>query len=316
MSSTNAHSSESQLSPRLIDGRRNFEISRGRMLPLTVNPRDGWKAGLKGAFNTALAQELMTKEALAKTMLRSRDGLYLNTGVTDTPTGKLGDFRLPESYYNFPVQQQALEWSDDEQGGEEPADYAAREDKDADNISFASSHSGASSALSVGSHKSAALAAPSALSNKIPVNSSQRQITAVALVSTPSSSVMLSEPAPVFSDDEAEEEDNSVVTEQDEAVLERVPIEEMRKQLNECIEDDILVDCRSVIMNLGQANKRQLHNLTLRSAYEFYCSGGEPSFTASRPADFGANACEVPFFYLLLFSNSAFVLLYYIWLMV
>ena len=39
-------------------------------------------------------------------------------------------------------------------------------------------------------------------------------------------------------------------------------------------EDDVVLDCRDVVYEIGKTGKRQVHALNLRSAYEYYCSAG------------------------------------------
>jgi len=53
------------------------------------------------------------------------------------------------------------------------------------------------------------------------------------------------------------------------------------------LNDDTLMDGKEVMRTLGRPNKRQVHYLGLRSAYESCSSGGEPVFTCSRPAGAG-----------------------------
>lgn len=47
--------------------------------------------------------------------------------------------------------------------------------------------------------------------------------------------------------------------------------------------DDIVMDCNEAIYRIGIPNKRQIHSMSLRSAYEFYGLGGEPLYTCSNP---------------------------------
>jgi len=53
------------------------------------------------------------------------------------------------------------------------------------------------------------------------------------------------------------------------------------------LNDDTLLDGADVVLHLGRGDPRQLHNLSLRSAYESYSAGGEPLFTQSVPAPDG-----------------------------
>jgi hypothetical protein len=66
------------------------------------------------------------------------------------------------------------------------------------------------------------------------------------------------------------------------------------------LNDDTLLDGADVVLHLGRGDPRQLHNLSLRSAYESYSAGGEPLFTQSLPAPDGETtgvACTDFIFY-------------------
>ena len=49
------------------------------------------------------------------------------------------------------------------------------------------------------------------------------------------------------------------------------------------VNDDILLDGKEAMEHIGRPNPRQVHDLSLRSAYEGYGAGGEPLYTSSKP---------------------------------
>jgi len=54
------------------------------------------------------------------------------------------------------------------------------------------------------------------------------------------------------------------------------------------LDDDVILDCSDALSQIGRPNPRQIHGLSLRSAYESYSSGGEPLYTTAQPS--GINA--------------------------
>lgn len=63
--------------------------------------------------------------------------------------------------------------------------------------------------------------------------------------------------------------------------------------------ESLLLDCKEVLDKIGVPNPRQVHNLSLRSAYEDFGSGSEPFFNASLPGEkkkIGTNCVDYIFF--------------------
>jgi hypothetical protein len=381
----------------LLNGRKNNEISAGRILPVSVNPRDGWKAGLKGGLNSAMHQEMHSKEALVKTMMRDRDGKYLST-VADTPTGRLGDLMLPAEYNMFNVENiNALDWSDNEGEGEDEDGNGDKNNNtnDDDNLSNGNDSvndmdlmndlgQGSSECLMANSATLSDMVTITEFDNPVPslkeisqktqtfgrpmlssklaslpetnpaiealenVDAGKSQKPAAVMVPPLISSKSLKKPTKStkskksqrgygFGDEQDDYEDDlnsttssnkmvgfedsdSVITSttldtgahlqhggSSNQLQDLLSVEDARMAyINETIDDDIIVDCRSIVNTLGKPNPRQLHNLRLRSAYEFYGSGGEPSFTTSRPSDFGACATDCVDY--MLYSTSLWTL--------
>lgn len=70
--------------------------------------------------------------------------------------------------------------------------------------------------------------------------------------------------------------------------------------------DDAVMDGKEVLRSVGRPNKRQVHYLGLRSAYESCTAGGEPVFTCSRPSEL-VNALEVECKDYIFYSAANFV---------
>ncbi len=90
--SSNPLNSRTQLTPRLIDGRKDRNVPSVRILPISVNPREGWKKGLGGGYSDQLAAELMEPRYLNKSILRKREeetdpGTFF-PAIVDSPRGK------------------------------------------------------------------------------------------------------------------------------------------------------------------------------------------------------------------------------------
>jgi len=101
---SNPVNSSTQLTPRLIDGRRDIVVPRGRVLPTSVNPREGWKDTLHGGQDGRVLKELGTLDNMHKTILRSlEDGTFVDR-VTDSPRSRRAmilDVKAEESPFTF-----------------------------------------------------------------------------------------------------------------------------------------------------------------------------------------------------------------------
>jgi hypothetical protein len=87
--SSNPVNSLTQLTPRDINGVRSNECTRGRVLPLSINPREGWRTDLKGKMNPTLAAEVNSVDFLRQRhTIRDYDGRYVKS-VSDTDHGKM-----------------------------------------------------------------------------------------------------------------------------------------------------------------------------------------------------------------------------------
>jgi hypothetical protein len=90
--SSNPLNPRTQMTPRLVDGRKDREVAAVRILPMSLNPREGWKKNLGGGFNEDLVTSLMEPRILNASILRRREeetnpGTFL-PAITDSPRGK------------------------------------------------------------------------------------------------------------------------------------------------------------------------------------------------------------------------------------
>lgn len=69
--------------------------------------------------------------------------------------------------------------------------------------------------------------------------------------------------------------------------------------------DDVILDGKAIMMQLGRSTRRHVHTLNLRSAYECYSCGGEPLYTESVPLNAGGAGVLCSDF--ILFSQSNLV---------
>ena len=78
------------LTPRLVDGRKDPEVPKSRILPMSVNPREGWRTDLKGGVDDRVVHELTTIPNMERTAVRDKEsGLFLpELGLSDSPRGK------------------------------------------------------------------------------------------------------------------------------------------------------------------------------------------------------------------------------------
>lgn len=92
-----------QLTPRTIMGVRDLQVPRGRVLPLSVNPREGWREDLRGQSDPRVVKELSAVERVYNTALRivdMDDPLNFQARLVDSPRSKRAI--LPVDYEDTP----------------------------------------------------------------------------------------------------------------------------------------------------------------------------------------------------------------------
>lgn len=63
-----------------------------------------------------------------------------------------------------------------------------------------------------------------------------------------------------------------------------LPYIKFTEHLADDVQNWTILDCKELVRHIGIENSRQIHNLSLRSAYESYSCAGEPFFTISQPS--------------------------------
>ncbi len=71
-----------QLTPRTLEGSLDLEISKVRVLPVSTNPREGWKAQLKGGTAQVLVDELSELKRIDRSVILDYNG-YLPSVSAD-----------------------------------------------------------------------------------------------------------------------------------------------------------------------------------------------------------------------------------------
>ena len=281
---------------------------------MSVNPREGWKSELKGDQDARVLAEMNTVYNLCYSVIRTQDGLFLPK-VSDSPrsrrakildvaeTNKKLTFlgRKVKDDENF-----SDDDDDDDDDGETKNSYNGELDGNqsitsaADNGSFVSPQiKEENSQIEDNPHRKNALA----------LGVLAHEDLAEAMLEVPQTLDELRIDSLI---DFSNEDDESVDSKKEARVMANLQIAtqhreaklKVKEEKSKCImlnlnsiripgriaqklNDDTLIDCTQVVKRLGIQNPRQLHNLALRSAYETYCSGGEPVYTTSCPGEAG-----------------------------
>lgn len=106
------HCTATQLTPRTLLGSVDMEVNKGRILPLDINIRSGWRADLDGQTSTRLLEELAQEKVIRKSTIRTRDKGY-SARVSDYPSGKEVVTFDYEEYKRSLTDKHMAEWIDD-----------------------------------------------------------------------------------------------------------------------------------------------------------------------------------------------------------
>lgn len=85
-----AMSSQTQLTPRNLQGDVNPQVARSRVLPYETNPREGWKSALNGGRDGRIDEAINKESIINKSVLRDHSGfknkaLNRYVGVEEIP---------------------------------------------------------------------------------------------------------------------------------------------------------------------------------------------------------------------------------------
>lgn len=380
---SNPVTAATQLTPRTISGVRDPQVPRCRVLPLSVNPREGWKQNLQGQSDPRVIAEISTIDKVFNTALRindQEDPLNFQVGITDSPRSKRAI--LPSDFIDSPVDHMGrpnLAYSralaeggfQDDEGDDRSCisdmdmnhnglEFGPGSDyqKDLDDHADAEEKSIVSSATgttrdSNGTARSRTVLPRLRTSTKrlgdlerqmlesgVAKEELQKHLWSIEAelqrlkedngdVSVGSDDTRrnaifarnLDGVALNIKDDDSRSGFESKGTEGDESSLgseeiarrmriaQQLALENQRAQqvaalkaeeerlrmlnlaalrdpsrLAQRLNDDTLLDGTEAVLYIGRPDPRQLHSLSLRSAYETYSAGGEPLFTQSLPA--------------------------------
>jgi hypothetical protein len=283
------------------------------VLPLSTNPREGWKPGLKGETAASLKEEIMNSKRLKRSVLMTDRGDY-RAEVSDTIASRVASYDVDEFNRSRQISRSGTGILSPSQSiasrsrrellpGNDDSSYGLDEFEDeeetelgdgGDNDTFRyrtedgeGEEDDESDFLKEESSPDGHLLLPSSAENQLPGTSSatvachgnsdslkKGLLTSLAMNGTTLSTI----PQPL----ESSWDDGG------DGLLAAIGLE---GQLNEGgrtarkVNDDVILDLKEAIERIGAPNKRQIHSLNLRSVYESYSVGGEPLYTHSKPAD-------------------------------
>ena len=280
---SNPIASQTQLTPRDINGRRMPDVPRGRVLPISSNPREGWSADLKGVITPSISSEVNRIEFLKKfPLIRNHDGTFINT-VSDTSTGKL-------ALYDEIEVKSLIGLSDSnivENTMSNPQESVILPSLVSDTFgSFSQSLSVENSLL--------------LNADLIPINNIEQEVvedndnihiesSSEIIVDEPKLIEIISSIEADYNFDKIEEMEDLRMHEDDSNEFKTklmIPTFESTK-VAKLLDDDTILDAKDALKGIGKPSRRHVHSCFLASAYESYSSGGEPYFTTSTPLDAG-----------------------------
>lgn len=280
---SNPIASQTQLTPRDINGRRMPDVPRGRVLPISSNPREGWSADLKGVITPSISSEVNRIEFLKKfPLIRNHDGTFINT-VSDTSTGKL-------ALYDEIEVKSLIGLSDSnivENTMSNPQESVILPSLVSDTFGSFSQSFSVENSLLLNAHL-------------IPINNIEQEVvedndnihiesSSEIIVDEPKLIEIISSIEADYNFDKIEEMEDLRMHEDDSNEFKTklmIPTFESTK-VAKLLDDDTILDAKDALKGIGKPSRRHVHSCFLASAYESYSSGGEPYFTTSTPLDAG-----------------------------
>lgn len=287
-----SHNAETHLTPRDREG-NIVPVSRVRLLPITINPRTGWKEELRGQATESLTHELESDRALRNTIIRDKDGYFKE--VSEDPLGKRIHFDYKAAKRSLSLQAEA-EWVDDDDVFDEQTEPKLSQDIGEGDVQEPSMvptvDSSNSEVIDAEADGAGAGVEPDVVdeeeskqASSEPWDSNSRFADSMidSTVGTDgqtagkeSATIGLAEPTL-----------NTVVT---------WNLEEDNTEANEAFCDigdgyDVVLDAKDVVNDIGLVNKRHIHSMCFRSAYESYSVAAEPLFTTATPVEDSIRTC-------------------------
>ena len=346
--SSNPVNSLTQLTPRDVNGLRSNECTRGRVLPLSINPREGWRSDLKGKMNPSLAAEVNSVDFLRQRhTIRGYDGKYIKS-VSDTDDGKMAisltvgednsNWKVSLTENDFPsisndieqnesnvtaegsrVNEQQVDDQDDcTMDGirfvEESTDLNQNDDKNQkdENDRFQDDEENEDDNADSPEVEASVDDNGSTFRDEEEEDlNSQNEEKLIDGVNLEDENSIFDGPLGLKQGSVNQFDDFSLVTNslvagdsnyENEAnynntssILNDLP----SMDFAEYLQDDCFLDAKDVVENLGKPNRRHVHDLFLRSAYESSSCGAEPIYTTSKPSESSVSGvkCEDYIFY-------------------
>lgn len=302
----NIYDQGTNLTPRTIDGKPDRNIATARVLPLSTNPRQGWKKSMFGEENQQLKAELNHPNRMLKSVIMDHAGFA--PSVSDSSASKEAVYEIDPVKYPRAAVEAALgdgDFSDESDGedkspgggggaqgsvnnnDEESFKFKVKEGKNGDEddddgtsvgtASSASSSSSSSSEQDPRAPTGGGVGKPDASMKRAYMRSGINRAQSMALFSSMLESVA---------------EKSSWELSMGEKTT--VPLLNPGGDRARTANDDTIFDAKEALETCGAPNKRQVHSLDLRSVYENYGVAGEPLYTTSSPdeANFRGVACK------------------------
>jgi hypothetical protein len=271
---------------------------------LSTNPREGWKVGLKGESSAALREEILNAKRLKRSLLMTDDGDYLPE-VSDHICSRVASYDVEEFQRSRQISRAgtgvfshsggglrnrsetgdsyAFDEFEEESGmvGEEDSDtFRYRTEEGTQQRQQEEEEEDAEERWDEEEEEtrpdlSGTTRGKSTTSTHGPQKSPEQMFPSLVLNGTTMSTI----PQP----HDSSWGDDGGIPSLGAAVSASLLNQggKTARQLN----DDVILDLKEAIERIGAPNKRQIHSLNLRSAYESCSAGGEPLYTHSKPAD-------------------------------
>jgi len=240
-----AMGAQTQLTPRNMEGDINPLVARARVLPHSVNPREGWKDSLHGLPDPRIKETMMLESVLLRSLLRDHQG-FLQRELNYYSDLDPVQAALDSSAAEVAAAANAVDavTSVVLQDGGGIADFGASVIAEDSVDTFGSAVVGGGEGEGTGGGNGGG-------------SGTTAHSTASASIAAASQSSNASH------------------------ILSMVERERARVRDKE----SVILDCREVLETVGVPNRRQVHELGLRSAYMSYGPSGEPLFTCSMPSE-------------------------------
>lgn len=297
----NIYDQGTNLTPRTIDGKPDRNIATARVLPLSTNPRQGWKKTMNGEESHQLKVELDNPNHMLKSVIMDESGFVAS--VSDTSASKVASYDVdPDKYPNaVAYEDEFSEESDDDgndngdENGEDTKKGRGNNTADDETFKFkikegmekggdeddvtARSESTTSSTSSSSSSSSSGGEDEGTDRNPQPKTAMKRAYNRSGISRTQSMALF------TYGQLDTVTELSSWEVESKAESLSVVPSLNPGGEKARAMNDDTIFDAKEAMESCGAPNKRQVHSLDLRSVYESYGVAGEPAYTTSNPED-------------------------------